>query len=453
MQRFKEKELNNWFESSNRKPLIIWGARQVGKTYLLLNFFAKKFKEYIYIDLIKDDESRNFFNITIDPKKYLEYIETRFGKKITNDCPLIFDEIQACINVISSLKYFEQDYKNLPVIATGSLVRTSIKESNNKENFIFPVGKVDSMDVFPLTFEEYIYNVNEMLYKKIVSCFNNRKKMEEYEHALAFEYLYKYLSIGGMPEALDVFIKTESYLDAVKVLDSIYNNYIGDMDQYNISNETVLKTRNVYRNIFSQLNKENKNFKITNIDKGKSNRDYLNAYEWLELARIVYRSNKLDEKISLPLIEKYNSGLFRLYLSDVGIFASQSGINRSDFFVKDNRNKLAGIFYENYVACEFVANGIELFYWCGRNKNEFEFIVAKDGEIIPIDVKKGRGRLNSLDNFREMNKNNLAIKISSNNFGYDENNKILTIPLYAAFMVAKWVKGFANINENVVHYK
>ena len=440
MRRFKEKELDLWYKSSNRKPLIVWGARQVGKTYILLDLFAKRFKDYVYIDLMKDEDSRNFFNTTIDPKKYLDYIETRFAKRISNDCPLIFDEIESCLNVISSLKYFEQDYKNLPVIATGSLVRISIKENENKDNFIFPVGKIDSMDIFPFTFDEYLFNVNEKLYKKIIECFNDRKKMEDYEHELAFEYLNKYLSIGGMPEALDVFIKTESYVEAVKVIDSIYDNYISDMDQYNVSNETILKTRNVYRNIYRQLNKENKNFKITNIDKGKSNRDYLNAYEWLDLARIVYRNNKLDDKISLPLVEKNNSGLFRMYLSDVGIFTNQSNVNRADFFVKDNRNKLSGIFYENYVACEFVAKGIKLFYWCGRNKNEFEFVVEKNGEIIPIDVKKGRGRLNSLENFRELNKNELAIKISSNNFGYDETNNILTVPLYAAFEVAKWIK-------------
>ena len=176
------------------------------------------------------------------------------------------------------------------------------------------------------------------------------------------------------------------------------------------------------------------------IDKGKSNRDYFNAYEWLIMSKVIYRSSKLDGKITLPITKKEGQGSFRLYLADEGIFTNQSKINRSDFFVQDNRNRLSGVFYENYVACELSAKDIELFYWCGKNDNEFEFIVEKDGDIIPIDVKQKRGRLNSLINYRNINSNKYAIKISSNNFGYDETNGIFTIPLYATFVLAEDLK-------------
>ena len=139
----------------------------------------------------------------------------------------------------------------------------------------------------------------------------------------------------------------------------------------------------------------------------------------------------------MPLTREEGKGLFRLYLADEGIFTNQSKINRSEFFVKDNRNKLSGIFYENYVACELSAKDIDLFYWCGKNKNEFEFIVVKDGKIIPIDVKKNKGKLHSLDGYREINQNDYAIKISTKNFGYDTKNRIYTIPLYATFALAE----------------
>ena len=359
MKRLKVKEIEKWYNSNNRKPLIVWGARQVGKTYLLKDLFAKKFKDYIYIDLVKDENARQFFDTTCDAKKYIEYIEAKYNKKITNECPLIFDEVQASLNVITSLKYFEQDYKELPVIATGSMVRVAIK-TNKKDNFLFPVGKVNSINVYPLTFEEYLLNTNESLIERIKECYQKRTAMENFEHEMLMDLLYKYLSVGGMPEVLNTFIANASYVDANAILKDIYNNYLNDMSQYNVSNDTLLKTRNVYNNIFNQLNKENKNFKVTMIESGKSNRDYFNAYEWLLMSKVVYKSSKLEGNIKLPLTREEGKGLFRLYLADEGLFTNQSSINRSDFFVKDSQNKLSGIFYENYVACELSAKDIEL---------------------------------------------------------------------------------------------
>lgn len=360
------------------------------------------------------------------------------AKKINEGVLLIFDEVQQCHQVLSSLKYFKQDYPSLLVIATGSLVRLSIRQEQNKINedeFLFPVGAIDSINVYPLNFEEYLLNTNQVLLERIKNAYNQKKPLEKYEHELALDALYEFLTIGGMPEALDVFLEEKSYVDAKNTLKGIYENYLSDMDTYNVSNETILKTRNIYKNIFAQLNKENKNFKISQVEKGKSNRDYFNAYQWLELARVVYPSYKKAGKATLPLI-KENEGNFRLYLSDAGIFSYQSNTNQADFFVKEKRNALSGIFYENYVASEFKAKEIPLFYWTGNESNEFEFIVENNGLIIPIDVKKRSGKLNSLKMFRNYNPKSTAIKLSANNYGYDEENDILTIPLYETFLLA-----------------
>ena len=271
--------------------------------------------------------------------------------------------------------------------------------------------------------------------ERIRSAYLSGKPLAAYEHELALDAMYEYLSIGGMPEAVSIFLEEKSYVDAKAALHEIYDNYLADMDTYNVSNETILKTRNVYRNIFAQLNKENKNFKVTQIEKGKSNRDYFNAYQWLELAGIVYRCRRLDGKVNLPLIEE-EEGTFRLYLSDAGMFSYQSNVSQADFFAKDKRNTLSGIFYENYVATELRARGIPLYYWTGGNSHEFEFIVENKGLILPIDVKRGSGKLNSLQAFRSNNTKSTAIKISSNNYGYNEENDILTIPLYEVFLLA-----------------
>lgn len=443
MERKKLEELERWLKSPRRKPLIVWGARQVGKTYLIKELFAKRyFKNFVYIDLKKDDQARAYFSTTSNADNYITYIEARFGKKLSEKVLLIFDEVQQCSQVLSSLKYFCQDHREIPVIATGSLVRLSIKQQEKKDSsddFLFPVGKIDSLTVYPVSFEEYLMNVNPVILDMIKKSYATKSVLQHPYHDMAMDLLYEYLTIGGLPEALDIFIHEKSYVDATATLKEVYNNYLGDMDTYNISSETILKTRNVYKNIFSQLNKENKNFKISLIEHGKSNRDYFNAYEWLELAHVIYRCKNIKGHITLPIQEE-SAGLFRLYLADVGIFTYQSQVSQADFFVKDRRNTLSGVFYENYVACELAAKEIPLFYWTGKQTHEFEFIIYSNGKLYPIDTKKEKGNLGSLADFRQNNGKCTAIKISSNNFGYNQENDILTIPHYAVFLLAEDLK-------------
>lgn len=443
MERIKIRELEQWLASPHRKPLVVWGARQVGKTYLVKDLFAERyFKKYVYIDLKKDKLARDYFATTSNADDYITYIETRYEKKITPEVLLIFDEVQQCHQVLSSLKYFCQDHRDLPVIATGSLVRLSVRQQekkNSDDEFLFPVGKINSLTVFPLTFEEYVLNTNPSLLKLITNAYSKRAALASPYHELAMNLLHEYLTVGGLPEPLDIFIQEKSYPDATAALKEVYSNYLGDMDTYAVSNETILKTRNVYKNIFSQLDKENKNFKISLVEKGKSNRDYFHAYEWLELAHVVHRCRNIKGRITLPMQEE-SAGLFRLYLADEGLFTFQSQVNQADFFVKDRRNTLSGVFYENYVADEFAAKELPLFYWTGKQSHEFEFVVYSGGKLYPIDAKKKKGNLGSLAEFRQQNGSCTAIKISGNNFGYNEENNILTIPHYAVFLLAEDLK-------------
>lgn len=437
MKRIYEKKLDNWLISTNRKPLILWGAGQVGKTFLLIEWAKKNFSQYVYIDLKREEKARDYFSTTCEPEKYIKYIEATYNVRPSENVPLIFDEIEMCKEVISALKYFCQDYNHIPIICTGSLVRVRLRQ-NDDENFLFPVGKIDSINMFPMTFEEYLININPEMYERINTAYVNKKPLEEYEHNLALELLYEYLSIGGMPEVVNTYINTKSYVEVNKIIENIYLNYIDDMSQYNISNETILKTRKIYNNVFLELNKENnKNFKISNIDKGKSNRDYMSAYEWLSLARLIHICKKIDGTVRVPLIESSNS-VFRIYLSDIGLFNYQGKIKQTEFFVKNEQNSLSRVFYENYVAAEFVANDIPLYFWKGKSDSEFEFLLAKNNDIYPVDVKKSKGKLGSLDSYRKLNNDDaMAIKISANNYGYNKERNILTIPLYEVYLLAK----------------
>lgn len=440
MERTYLSKIVTWYQNrQRRKPLVVWGARQVGKTYLVKEMFAKGFlKDYVYIDLKKDRRAATYFAQTVDDEDYLHFIESNYGKVVSEDCPLIIDEAQTVPNVMTSLKYFNQDHPELPVIVTGSMVRLALQRSSKETGgaMMFPVGKINSLSVYPMGFEEYLMNRNKVLLERFKEAYRREKPLEDYEHNLALDLLHEYLCIGGLPEVVDGFLKDHSYVEAKETLGELYDNYIADMALYNISDEMILKTRNIYKNIFAQLSKENKNFKIASIERGKSNRDYFGAYEWLDLAHVIYRSKKKEGRVTSPLLEE-EGGLFRLYLSDCGLFTTESKALQSNFLSSEGRNQLSGVFYESYVADEFVSKGIPLFYWTGKQQHEFEFLVDINGDICPVDVKKGKGSLNSLKDFREHNKKTTAIKISSNQLGYNEENDILTVPLYMVFLLAE----------------
>lgn len=450
MKRNALQDLVTWNNSKNRKPLIVWGARQTGKTYLIKELFAKKYfpNSYVYIDLRLEDGIREYCSQTVNPKQIIDYIELSKQTKINANTLLIFDEVQECPGIITSLKYFCQDYSDIPVIATGSMVRIKLKRINNdKKNinqFLFPVGKINQLTLYPMTFDEYLQNVNEPLLNKIKESYQIQQPLEQSVHELALNYVYKFMLIGGMPEALDYFIKTDDYLGAREILTDLYDNYLSDMQLYQISNETIIRTQHVYQNIHAQLNKNSKNFKVSQIESGKRNRDFQNAIDWLTMSHVVYKAQHLQDHITFPLTEK-NEGLYRLYLADIGMFSYQSGLDGTQFLSNDANNTLSGIFFENYFACELIAKGNKLFYWTAKTNAEFEFVSQVVNYAIPMDVKKGRGVLNSLEKFKQYNSLKIAIKISKNNLGYDPKNKILTVPLYDAFLVAE------NIKSNIIN--
>jgi predicted AAA+ superfamily ATPase len=238
-----------------------------------------------------------------------------------------------------------------------------------------------------------------------------------------------------MPEVVDTFLEEENFYVSREVLKEFYDNYLADMQLYQASPESIIRSKAIFNNIYGELNKENKNFKASLIEEGAKNRDMKTPVDWLVTAKVVNKSYLVNEIVTTPLIQDENTN-FRLYLADIGMFSYQSGINTAAFFTKDSKNVLSGIFFENYVANELASKDIKLCYWKGKNYSELEFLVESLGVVYPIDVKKGRGTLNSLEKYRNHNSNKIAIKISKNNYGYDANSKLLTIPLYEVFLLA-----------------
>lgn len=444
MERIALQKLLDWNNNKRKKPLIVWGARQVGKTYLVQELFAKTYykSSYIYVDFKKEDEIREFCAVTANAEKIIEYISLRKGKQINEKTLLIFDEIQECPNIISSLKYFCQDYREIPVIATGSMVRIKLQRETHKrgsrenDKFLFPVGKINQMTVYPMTFDEFLMNSNKMLYDAIKKAYDNKQPLDTEFHELAMEQVYKYLLVGGMPEAVEAYIDEGSLLESREILKALYDNYLADMELYQASQEAVLRSRVLFQNIYRELNKESKNFSPGLIEEKGKTRDFATSIQWLTMAHIVNQSFQLKEHITMPLVPDSESN-FRLFLGDIGMFSYQSGINAASFISSERENTLSGIFFENFVANELIAKEHKLFYWRGKSSAELEFIIESDNKLYPIDVKKGRGTLNSLGKFSDHNKFEYAIKVSKNNYGYSPEQKLLTIPFYFIPFAAK----------------
>ena len=444
MERTALQKLTDWDSNKRKKPLIVWGARQVGKTYLILELFAKKYypNRYVYVDCKKEDEIRDFCSGTANAEKIIEYISLRKGQQLNEQTLLIFDEVQECPNILSSLKYFCQDYREIPVIATGSMVRIKLQRETHKrgardnDKFLFPVGKINQMTVYPMTFDEFLMNSNQMLFDAVQNAYERRQPLERQIHELVMEHVYKYLLVGGMPEAVEAYIDGGSLLESREILKVLYDNYLADMELYQASQESVLRSRALFQNIYRELNRESKNFSPGLIEEKSKTRDYATSIQWLTMAHVVNQSFQLKEHVTMPLMPDSDSS-FRLFLGDIGMFSYQSGINAASFVSSERENTLSGIFFENFVANELIAKEHKLFYWRGKSSAELEFIVESDNRLYPIDVKKGRGTLNSLEKFSNHNKFEYAIKVSKNNYGYDREQKLLTIPLYFIPFVAK----------------
>ncbi|MGN0555085.1 MAG: ATP-binding protein [Candidatus Fimenecus sp.] len=444
MERIALQKLINWNNNKSKKPLIVWGARQVGKTYLVQEIFAKTFYKdnYIYVDCKKEDEIREFCSKTANAERIIEYISLRKGKQITQNTLLIFDEVQECPNIISSLKYFCQDYREIPVIATGSMVRIKLQRETHKrgskenDKFLFPVGKINQMTVYPMTFDEFLMNSNKMLYTAVKKAYDNKQPLEKKIHELAMEQVYRYLLVGGMPEAVEAYIDGNNLFESREILKVLYDNYLSDMELYQASQESVLRSRVLFQNIYRELNKESKNFSPGLIEEKSKKRDYATSIQWLTMAHIVNQSFQLKAHITMPLMPD-NESNFRLFLGDIGMFSYQSGINAASFISNERENTLSGIFFENFVANELIAKEHKLFYWRGKSSAELEFIIESDNKLYPIDVKKSRGTLNSLQKFSNHNKFEYAIKVSKNNYGYNPEQKLLTIPFYFIPFVAE----------------
>lgn len=236
------------------------------------------------------------------------------------------------------LKHFCENRRDIKVIATGSLVRIKLNRNSNK-NFLYPVGKVNTLMMFPLDFEEFLLNYDNVIYNYVKNKYRNKEVINKEIHEEILKILDIYLFLGGMPEVVDIYLqykdnKVKAFNEATKVINEIYGNYLADMELYQASKESIIRSRLLYDNIFSQLNKENKNFKVSQVVENAKNRDIINPISWLLTSMVIYKANCLKE-IGRHLLISSEEGMYRLYLADMGIFTYQSKLSARSFLLDD----------------------------------------------------------------------------------------------------------------------
>ena len=430
MKRKFEEKLTLWKEKYNKKPLMVIGVRQIGKTYTIENFCKENFNNYIYINLEKQENIKNIFEKTLEPEEIIENIKINLNTSFNDEETIIFfDECQVSERFIMSLKYFCESKINYKIVCAGSLLGVKI----NRFNSSFPVGKVRIENMYPMDFEEFLRAIGEeLLINKIKESFKDFTKLDESLHEKAIQLYKQYLCIGGMPEAVINFIESDRKLSEFdrKITENIIDMYISDMNKYTTNSFESVKIEKVYKNIPSQLAKENKKFQYSALEKGSDKRKFQSAIEWLVSSNLVYQC-KCVNKIEIPLNVYEDENTFKLYLSDIGILTLMSGI-RYDDIMFDVPFMYRGVITENYVAENLISNEIDLHYWINQNQAEIDFLMYNKDGIIPIEVKSSENNQSkSLKFYIEKYKPKYGIRLSTKNFGYE--NNIKSIPLYAIF--------------------
>lgn len=424
MQRYALKHLINWKNKKNHKPLVIQGARQVGKTWLMQEFGKKYYEQVAYINFDVDVKSREIFDVDYDTERLIMDIGLATKTKINAENTLIiFDEIQECPRALTSLKYFRENAPQYDIIVAGSLLGVACHEGTG-----FPVGKVSFMNLFPLSFEEFLLAMGEerfveLLNKKdfkTIKLFNNK-----YE-----KLLKQYCYVGGMPEIVQDFVENKDFESVRNLQKEILSAYEEDFTKH-IPTNTVAKIRLLWKSIPAQLSKENKKFIYGAAKEGARARDFEAALSWLINSGLVYRVNKIT-KPDLPITAYEDFNSFKLFVLDVGLLGAMTDL-QADTIIDGNRifEEFKGAIAEQYVLQQFkTIKDLPVYYWSNEtSRAEIDFVIQIKSDVVPVEVKAERNlQAKSLKVYMEKFKPNYAIRTSMAD--YKKTDNLIDLPLY-----------------------
>lgn len=429
------KKLLNWKKNNILTPLMVIGARQVGKTYIINEFCKKEFEKYIYINLLDHLEIVKLFKEDISTKDKFEKLEMIINEPIDVEKTIIFfDEIQESEEIISSLKYFCENEKPYKIICAGSLLGVKI----NRFHSSFPVGKVIMINMYPMCFEEFILatmpEIGEKIIEEIVKCYKTNNEMIEPLHNKLIDLYRAYLCIGGMPNCVSNYIENNKEILKFdkQIIQNIILSYLKDMKKYVINSFEAIRIEEIYQTVPSQLENTSRKFQYSKIKKGARSKEYESALNWLYSSTMIHKCSALNS-INIPPKAYIDNETFKLFLSDVGILSSLLEIKFNEILL-DKPFLYKGILAENYVAQEFIQNEISLYYWRSKNDFEIDFIIYNEEGLIPIEVKSSDNvKSKSMSEYLKKFNPSYGIRISSKNFGF--NNNIKSVPLYATFLI------------------
>ena len=429
MERKISRFLLDWKASPYRKPLILQGARQTGKTYSILAFGREHYANVAYFNFETTPSLNKTFDESIEPAYLLPILSRICGQTIVPEKTLIFfDEVQRCERALTSLKYFCESAPQYHIVVAGSLLGVAV----NRDSFSFPVGKVDMKTLYPMDMEEFLLACGEdELIAQIQRCFESDTPMPAALHDAALSYYRQYLVVGGMPECVEKYVATKDLILLRHTQALILESYLNDMSKYNKENE-IKKTRLVYDNITVQLSKKNTRFQYKLIKSGARAAEFENAIEWLGLSGIVTRIYRVEHP-KKPLENYRDIDAFKTYVSDVGLLCAKKEIVAEDIlYQSSDLDDFKGGMTENYVCCQLSASGYTCYYWMSERGAEVDFVIQRAGKIIPIEVKSAENtKAKSLNVYMGTYKPEYAVKLSTKNFGFEDGKK--AVPLYAAF--------------------
>jgi len=434
MKRLAYKELTDWKNSKQRKPLLVQGARQVGKTFLALEFGKNEYKKLYHFNFEQDKTLSTLFDSTLDPKKIISNLSLYIGEKIESKHSLLFfDEIQIAPSVLTSLKYFQENASEYHIIAAGSLLGVSFGN-----DISFPVGKVNFLTLYPMSFTEYLMAAGEALFIQKINSIKEIAPFPEAIHNKILDHLKLYLFLGGMPEVIKTYIEDRDIADARSIQNEILNAYDRDFSKYTEKNQAI-KTSEFWNSIPGQLAKENKKFRYGDIKKNARSSMYEQTIEWLRKAGLILLAYNVESP-KIPLSAYADFSKFKVFMHDVGLLAAKQKITSDQIVIPDAMfREFNGAFIENFIAQELVSEGNnQLFYWTSRSDAEVDFLVDNSNKIYPLEVKGGTSRYTkSLQSYSAKYHPEKIFRTSPRNL--IESGEFINIPLYAIGLLKRLI--------------
>lgn len=425
MKRIIYNDLIEWKNKKVKKPLIIKGARQVGKTYIIREFAKNNYKNLVEINFERDHEFQELFKQTKTAHDLLQYFElTYMDIQFDNDTLLFLDEIQACGDAFTALKFLSEDFP-CDIICSGSMLGVAVASSSS-----FPVGYVETWDMYPLTFLEFVdaMGVNPSIIDTIYQSIENNKPIPISIHEKFNQFFKDYIIIGGMPEVVQTYFQTKSYREALLIQRQIVDDYRNDMLKYAHGSERI-KARECYDSIPLQLAKENKKFQYKLIKKGGNARYYESSLDWLKDSGLIIKTYRLKTP-EIPLEINKELNIFKVYMADTGLLVSQFDEAVIKAFISENLGHFKGALYENVIAQILHSKKKDSYYFEPSQSQEIDFVIYYQGNVTPIEVKSSRNTVStSFHNFIKTYKPSFAFKFSQKNIGENSQN-VCYYPLY-----------------------